>query len=148
MSPDFSFTCVFIFFKVILPPSSIPEHFPVQLGGIYVPGRTIACRWRGLIWQGVTTSYFDMRCALRNRWEFRSWGNFLFLERFYCSCFKYWSFLNKVFLKIKSLKKKKKKKKSAIDFQCTEMVVCSIGKLEPCGQLILLSWCGSNNKNA
>ena len=35
----------------------------------------------------------------------------LFLERFYCSCFKYWSFSNKVFLKIKSLKKKKKKKK-------------------------------------
>ena len=33
----------------------------------------------------------------------------LFLERFYCSCFKYWSFSNKVFLKIKSLKKKKKK---------------------------------------
>ena len=32
---------------------------------------------------------------------------FLFLERFYCSCFKYWSFSNIVFLKIKSLKKKK-----------------------------------------
>ena len=28
----------------------------------------------------------------------------------FCSCFKYWSFSNKVFLKIKSLKKKKKKK--------------------------------------
>ena len=40
----------------------------------------------------------------------RSWGNFLFLERFYCSCFKCWGFSNKVFLKIKSLKKKKKKK--------------------------------------
>ena len=36
---------------------------------------------------------------------------FLFLERFYCSCFKCWGFSNKVFLKIKSLKKKKKKKK-------------------------------------
>ena len=31
------------------------------------------------------------------------------LERFYCSCFKYWSFSNKVFLKMGSLKKKKKK---------------------------------------
>ena len=29
------------------------------------------------------------------------------LERFYCSCFKCWGFSNKVFLKIKSLKKKK-----------------------------------------
>ena len=36
--------------------------------------------------------------------------NFIFLH-FFCSCFKYWSFSNKVFLKIKSLKKKKKKKK-------------------------------------
>ena len=36
------------------------------------------------------------------------WGSniCLFLERFYCSCFKYWSFSNKVFLRIKSLKKK------------------------------------------
>ena len=34
---------------------------------------------------------------------------FLFLERFYCFCFGYWTFSNKVFLKIKSLKKKKKK---------------------------------------
>ena len=32
----------------------------------------------------------------------------------HCSCFKYWSFSNKVFLKIMSLKKKKKKKKKKI----------------------------------
>ena len=35
----------------------------------------------------------------------------LFLERFYCSCFWYWGFSNKVFLKNKVPQKKKKKKK-------------------------------------
>ena len=40
------------------------------------------------------------------------WGIILlFLERFYCSCFEYWSFSNKVFLKIKSPQKKLKLKK-------------------------------------
>ena len=33
-----------------------------------------------------------------------------------CFCFKYWSFSNKVFLKIKSLKKKKKKKITNLTF--------------------------------
>ena len=48
----------------------------------------------------------------------RSWGNFLFLERFYCSCFWYWGFSNKVFLKkIKSLNKVPKKIENCGDFR-------------------------------
>ena len=35
---------------------------------------------------------------------------YILFTYYVCSCFKYWSFSNKVFLKIKSLKKKKKKK--------------------------------------
>ena len=57
----------------------------------------------------------------------RSWGNFLFLERFYCSCFKYWSFSSGVFLKIKSLKKTRKKKQEGIYVtinQLTKLIYC------------------------
>ena len=41
-----------------------------------------------------------------------------FLERFYCFCFKYWSFSNIVFLKIKSVKKKKINKKKCFRLRC------------------------------
>ena len=40
-----------------------------------------------------------------------------------CSCFKCWGFSNKVFLKIKSLKKKKKKKKKIINYE--RIYLCS-----------------------
>ena len=44
---------------------------------------------------------------------------------FYCSCFNCWSFPNKVFLKIKSLKKKKKKKRRQRGRWLTTEATCS-----------------------
>ena len=48
--------------------------------------------------------------AERTRGDEKLTANFPLPWEIYCFSFKYWSFSNKVFLKIKSLKKKKKKK--------------------------------------
>ena len=98
--------CELIFIKLV------PPHHLVQIGFQHVPFATIQPLDDVFMFIPIGLNCLSMNSSNAIQKTNRiihspmTVANFLFLERFYCSCFKYWSFSNKVFLKIKSLKKK------------------------------------------